>query len=95
MPTETTDLTHEILKRIQSDIAGLRQEIRANQQNFVDVARVVQRMDARLSDVKADLETMFKMELIGQLTHFETRFENVLDTRFDAILNRLDQLGAK
>ena len=86
-----TDLTHEVLKRIQADIAGLRQEVRANQQNFVDVARVVQRMDARLSDVKADLETMFKMELVGQLTHFETRMESKLDD----IVSRLEGLGSR
>ena len=58
MATDTTDLTHEILKRMQADLADLRREVHANQQNFVDVARVVQRLDARLSDVKADLETM-------------------------------------
>jgi|GEM_PF-6648384 len=83
MATDTTDATLEILKRIQAELAALRQEIRASQQNFVDVARTVQRMDARLSDVKADLETMFKMELIGQLTHFETRIENMLDQKLE------------
>lgn len=79
MATDTTDLTIEISRRIQADQAAHRQETRALQQGFVDIARLIQRMDTRfsdmerrLSDVKSDLETMFKMELIGQNAHHHT-----------------------
>jgi hypothetical protein len=91
MATETTDLTIELLKRIQADLNVLRQDVRANQQNFVDVAPVMQRLDARVSDVEADLETMFKMELIGQLTNFETRIGAQLDEKLAPIIDHLGQ----
>lgn len=83
MAMETTDITVEILWRIQAEQAAHRLETRAIQQSFVDLARVVQRLDARLSDVKEDLETMFKMEIIGQQAHLETR----LEARFDAMFS--------
>lgn len=83
MAAETTDITVDILRRIQAEQAAHRLETRAIQQSFVDLARLVQRLDARISDVKSDLETMFKMELIGQHPHLETR----LEARFDTLLN--------
>lgn len=89
MATETTDLTIEILRRIQ---AGQRQDVRQLQQSFVDVVRLIQRMDQRLSDMKADLETMFKMELIGQHAHQQTRLEQVMDERLSGVEERLTQL---
>ena len=97
MATETTDITIEILRHIQAEQAAHRLETRAIQQSFVDLARVVQRLDARLSDVKEDLETMFKMEIIGQNAHLETRLEARLDemssdsdARFQAKLDAVE-----
>lgn len=100
---DVADLTLEFLKRIQAEQAAQRQDIRAIQQSFIDMARVVQRLDARLSDIKSDLETMFKMEIIGQFAHFETRFETRLDQLLDhkldqklaPVLERLEQLVAR
>ena len=99
MATDTTDLILEILKRLQADMRGL-------QQSFVDVARLIQRMDTRFSDtdrriseLKADLETMFKMELIGQHAHQQTRIELMLDDRLSSLEERLaaplDRIEAK
>lgn len=88
MPTEITDLTLDILKKIQDEQAAHRRDTRAIQQSFVDLARVVQRLDARvanfetrISDLKADLETMFKMEIIGQSANLETRLEAIIDRK--------------
>lgn len=90
--TDITDATFEILKHIQADQAAHRQETRALQQGLVDVVRLSQRLDTRISDVKADLETMFKMELLGQNAHHQTRMENMLEEAAGTILERLDRL---
>lgn len=90
--SDTTDVTLDILKRIQADQAAHRQETRALQQGLVDVVRLIQRLDTRVSDIKADLETMFKMELIGQNAHHQTRMEGILEEAVGAILARLDKI---
>jgi hypothetical protein len=106
MATETTDLTVEILRRIQAEQAGQRQETRQLQQSFVDIARLIQRLDQRFTeierrvdDVKLDLETMFKMELIGQHAHQQTRLEQMMDDRLagleERLASRLDRIDAK
>ncbi|MDO8359491.1 MAG: hypothetical protein Q7T08_05555 [Devosia sp.] len=92
---DTTDITLEVLKRIQADQAAHRQETRAIQQSFIDLARLVQRLDARMSDIKADLETMFKMEIIGQMAHLETRLESTFFEKLGAIAVRLDSIDGK
>lgn len=91
MATETTDLTIEILRRIQADQAGQRQDTRRLQESFVDVVRLIQRMDQRISDMKSDLETMFKMELIGQHAHQQTRIEQLLDDRLALMEERFNE----
>lgn len=91
MATETTDLTIEILRRIQADQAGQRQDTRQLQESFVDVVRLIQRMDQRISDMKSDLETMFKMELIGQHAHQQTRIEQMLDDRLALMEERFNE----
>lgn len=91
MATETTDLTIEILRRIQADQAGQRQDTRQLQESFVDVVRLIQRMDQRISDMKSDLETMFKMELIGQHAHQQTRIGQMLDDRLALMEERFNE----
>ena len=106
MATDTTDITLEILKRFQAEQAAHRKETRALQESFVDVARLLQRMDTRFSDVerriadvKSDLETLFKMELIGQFAHQQTRLEQMVDNRLagmeERLAQRLDRIEAK
>lgn len=99
MATEAADLTIEILRRMQADMAAHRQETRALQQSFVDVVRLIQRLDQRIADSKADLETMFKMELIGQHAHQLTRIELMVDDRLAGLEERLaawlDRIEAK
>lgn len=102
MATETTGITVDILRRIQADQAAHRQESRALQQSQVDLVRLIQRLDARISDVerrvtdtKADLETMFRMELIGQLAHQETRVERMLGEAIAGVDERLVGMEAR
>ncbi|MBN9310269.1 hypothetical protein [Devosia sp.] len=95
MAADTTDLTIEILKRIQTEQAGQRQDIRQLQQSFVDIARLIQRMEQRLSDLKPDLETMFKMELIGQHAHQQTRLEQMMDESLIGLEERLSERLAR
>lgn len=39
----------------------------------------IRRVDRRMGELKDDLELMLKSELMGQLTHVETRIERSLD----------------
>ena len=80
---------------MQADITAHRQETRALQQSFVDVVRLIQRLDQRIADSKADLETMFKMELIGQHAHHQTQIEQLMHGELGDIRERLDRIDAK
>lgn len=90
--TDATDVALAILRRIQAEQASHRQETRALQQNPVDIVRLIQRLDTRISDIKADLETMFKMELVGQNAHHQTRMEQMLEEAVGTIRERLDRI---
>jgi hypothetical protein len=48
----------------------------------VDMRKMEQRLDGRIVAVRDDLELMLKSELMGRLTHFETKMENLLASRF-------------
>ena len=83
-------------------MAEHRRETRQLQQSFVDVARLIQRMDGRFSglerridDQKSDLETMFNMELIGQYAHHQTKLEQVIHDELADVRERLDRIDAK
>lgn len=45
------------------------------------IDRRVSGLDERIVGLKDDLELMLKSELMGSLSHFETRIENLLHTR--------------
>jgi len=52
----------------------------------VDYMRTMeQRLDARIVAVRDDLELMLKSELMGSLSHFETKIENLLNRRLAGI----------
>ena len=83
-------------------MAEHRRETRQLQQSFVDVARLIQRMDGRFSglerrinDQKSDLETMFKMELIGQHAHQQTKIEQLIQNELADVRERLDRIELK
>lgn len=91
--TDATDVALDILWRIQAEQASHRQETRALQQSLVDVVRLVQRFDTRISDIKSDLETMFKMELVRQNAHHQARMEQIFEEAVGTIRERLDRIG--
>lgn len=45
----------------------------------LQLVRIVQNLDRRLSDVKEELEATTKIELGGALAHLETRIDNRLE----------------
>jgi hypothetical protein len=47
-----------------------------------ELERRMGEIERRMGELKDDLELMFKMELIGRLTHFET----VIEQRLDALM---------
>ena len=47
--------------------------------------KMEQRLEARITYLRDDLELMLKAELLGRLTHFET----MMDQRIDALAERI------
>jgi hypothetical protein len=43
------------------------------------VSEIEKRLSRRVDDVKDDLEIMVKSELMGRLTHFETRIDQKIE----------------
>jgi hypothetical protein len=45
------------------------------------IRKMEQRLDGRIVALRDDLELMLKSELMGSLTHFQTKIENLLASR--------------
>ena len=77
---ETENLVLALLRDLRKDSAEQRTLLLAT----VDaVRRMEKRFDAlepRISHVRDDIELMVKAELMGRLGHFETTFDEKLDT---------------
>ncbi len=84
-----TTLVLNVLKEIRAEQASQR----ALALQAVDYLRRVEKrlddrlaaLDGRLVSLKDDLELMVKAELMGRLTHFETRVEQRLDAMAEQI----------
>lgn len=58
------------------------------ERRMVELERRFLNLEQRLSDLKPDLELMFKVELMGQAGHLETRLESRLgrlETRIETL----------
>ena len=85
--TETVDITF-LGKQIEKALLELRKlrgelgDVRTLTLQNTDYAR---RLDRNSHELKDDLELMLKAEIIGRLGHFETRMEQMLDDKLDAL----------
>ncbi|RBP02109.1 hypothetical protein DFR50_15514 [Roseiarcus fermentans] len=59
--------------------------LRRHDRRFDEIERRFGDVEHRISDTRADLELMLKAELLGRLTHFETR----MDERIAELEDRL------
>jgi len=74
--SEAENLTHQMLKTIRRE----QEEHRTLLLGVIDQGR---RLERRMSEMRDDLELMIKSELMGRLTHFETRMDEKLEQAFE------------
>ena len=90
-PPEPENLTLEILREMRQEIREMRQEMTAFQRENVLAQGQLQslvmatfdrtkRLERRLEEVRDDLETTIKMEIMGSLANFRTEMERRLDS---------------
>ncbi len=84
-----------ILKELRADmrqqrmlLLQLTEAAHRHDRRFDEVERRFGEVERRISDTRAEIELMLKAELLGQLTHFETR----MDERIAQLEDRLSAL---
>jgi chromosome segregation ATPase len=84
-----------ILKELRADmrqqrtlLLQLAEAAHRHDRRFDEVERRFGEVERRISDTRAEIELMLKAELLGQLTHFETR----MDERIAQLEDRLSAL---
>lgn len=85
--SENVDLNFlaKLCQKTLTEVGSLRKEVsdlRTLTLQHIDYTR---RMDRRMTEMKDDLELIFKAEIGGRLSNFETRIENMLAPLVDRI----------
>lgn len=84
-----------LIRRMDNRFAAIDGRSADSDRGFADVDGRSADMERRDNDMKADLETMFKMELIGRDAHHQTCMEQLLHDELGEIRERLDRIEAK
>lgn len=72
-------LLARLAEQTLSEVRLLRKEVADVRSLSLQNTDFIRRVDRRMGELKDDLELMLKSELMGQLTHVETRIERSLD----------------
>ena len=80
-PSEPANLTLEILRELREEMRHFRRE--QNEMRTLTLATFdrIKRVERRLEEVRDDLESTVKAEIMGRLGNFETEMERRLDER--------------
>ena len=60
---------------------AVRRHHQYTQENFIAIKREFLNVEERMKAHKDDMELMLKSELLGALTHFQTKIENYVEQR--------------
>lgn len=72
-------LLTKLAEQTLSEVRQLRKEVADIRTLALQGTEFTRRMERRVNELKDDLELMLKSELMGQLTHVETRLEASID----------------
>lgn len=72
-------LLTKLAEQTLSEVRQLRKEVADVRTLALQSTEFTRRMERRVNELKDDLELMLKSELMGQLTHVETRLEASID----------------
>ncbi len=72
-------LLTKLAEQTLSEVRQLRKEVADVRTLALQGTEFTRRMERRVNELKDDLELMLKSELMGQLTHVETRLEASID----------------
>ena len=78
-PIEPASLTVEILPELRDEMRLFRREQTDMRSLALATYERTKRLERRLEEVRDDLETAIKMEIMGRLANFETEMEKRLD----------------
>jgi hypothetical protein len=94
--SETLDLTFlgEQSKKTLTELQKLRRELADVRTLSLQTLEHGRRQERNLGEVKDDLELMLKAELMGRLSNFETRIEQLIDEKLDAMRGELPTMLA-
>lgn len=84
----TLDFLGRILSEIQADQRQQRTDLSDIRSLVLAQIEYSRRVERRLSEVRDDLEMMFKSEIMGRFSNFELRLER----RVDDLLERVNTL---
>lgn len=79
MPDVDLTLLTKLAEQTLSEVRQLRKEVADIRTLALQGTEFTRRMERRVNELKDDLELMLKSELMGQLTHVETRLEASID----------------
>ena len=78
-PIEPASLTVEILRELRDEMRLFRREQTGMRSPALATYERTKRLERRLEEVRDDLETAIKMEIMGCLANFESEMEKRLD----------------
>jgi phage shock protein A len=78
-------LLTKLAEQTLSEVRQLRKEVADVRTHTLQTSDYSRRMERRVNELKDDLELMLKSELMGQLTHVETRIEASIDNLSDRV----------
>jgi len=84
----TLDFLGRVLSEIQADQRQQRTDLSDIRSLVLAQIEYSRRVERRLSEVRDDLEMMFKSEIMGRFSNFEMRLER----RVDELLERVNTL---
>ena len=88
--TDAIDVTllATLARQTLEEMRQMRRELADVRTLTLHTSDYVRRLDRRMGELRDDLEMMLKSEIMGALTHFETRLEGTVDRlaeRIDAL----------
>jgi len=89
----------EFLQRQQSkmldELGQVRRDLSDVRRLALGLAEKADRTDRHMSDLKEDLNLIFKSELMGAMAHLETRIETRLDQGIEEVRQGLERVLAR
>ena len=79
------NLLANLARQTLGEMRDMRRELNDVRTLAMLTSEQTRRLDRRVSELRVDLELMLKSEIMGALTHFETRMKRSMSTLVDRV----------